>query len=80
MFRDVMVSGPFRRWVHTHKFIPQTAHSSWLEDTVEYEFPLGWLGQLFGGSYTQSRLQRMFEWRHQTTAEILAARQAPERR
>ena len=26
------------------RFIPETEHSSWLEDTVEYEFPLGWLG------------------------------------
>lgn len=41
MFRDVMVSGPFRRWEHTHEFQPESADSSWLEDRVEYEFPLG---------------------------------------
>jgi ligand-binding SRPBCC domain-containing protein len=74
MFRDVMSSGPFRRWEHTHLFEPETQTSSWLEDRVEYEFPLGWLGKLFGGRYTRQRLQKMFEWRHKMTAEILAER------
>jgi uncharacterized protein len=74
MFRDVMVSGPFRRWEHTHEFQSESADSSWLEDRVEYEFPLGWLGLLLGGGYTRRRLQRMFEWRHKTTAEILKSR------
>jgi ligand-binding SRPBCC domain-containing protein len=74
MFRDVLRSGPFRHWEHTHKFIPEDAKGSWLEDVVEYEFPLGALGRLIGGGYTRRRLQRMFEWRHKTTAEILIAR------
>ncbi len=78
MFRDVMVSGPFRQWEHTHEFQPESAGTSWLEDRVEYEFPLGWLGKLFGGWYTRRRLQRMFEWRHRTTAEILTARKQQE--
>jgi ligand-binding SRPBCC domain-containing protein len=76
MFRDVMRTGPFRHWEHTHKFIPESEHSSWLEDTVEYEFPLGKLGKFVGGAYTHRRLQRLFEWRHKVTAEQLAARVA----
>jgi uncharacterized protein len=74
MFRDVMLSGPFRRWEHTHEFLPDTPDSSWLEDRVEYEFPLGWLGNLIGGAYTRRRLQRMFAWRHKVTSDLLAAR------
>ncbi len=74
MFRDVMISGPFRRWEHTHRFEAETLESSWLEDRVEYEFPLGWLGKLFGGGYTRRRLEKMFAWRHNRTAEILAGR------
>ena len=74
MFKDVMRTGPFRKWEHTHKFVPETDHSSWLEDTVEYEFPLGWFGKFFGGAYTRSRLRRMFEYRHRTTAQQLAGR------
>jgi ligand-binding SRPBCC domain-containing protein len=74
MFRDVMVSGPFRRWEHTHEFQGETENSSWMEDRVDYEFPLGWLGRWIGGAYTRRRLQAMFEWRHKKTAEILLAR------
>jgi ligand-binding SRPBCC domain-containing protein len=74
MFRDVMVSGPFPRWEHTHEFQSESPESSWLEDRVEYEFPFGWLGRLLGGAYTRRRLQRLFEWRHRATAEILAER------
>lgn len=73
-FRDVMVSGPFRKWEHTHIFVAESENSSWLEDRVEFELPLGWLGRMLGGGYTRRRLQRMFAWRHKTTSEILAAR------
>jgi ligand-binding SRPBCC domain-containing protein len=71
MFRDVMISGPFRRWEHTHLFMPEGENTSWLEDRVEYEFPLGWLGKLVGGLYTRRRLTRLFEWRHRVTADAL---------
>lgn len=71
MFKDVMRTGPFRKWEHTHRFIPETDHSSWLEDTVEYEFPLGGLGELFGSTYTRRRLERMFHYRHAVTREDL---------
>ncbi len=72
MFRDVMISGPFRSWQHTHLFLPETENISSLEDRVEYEFPLGWFGKLLGGAYTRRRLSRMFAWRHWVTAEALA--------
>ena len=74
MFRDTMVGGPFRRWEHTHRFEPDTDSSSWLEDRVEYELPMGWLGRVFGDGYTKRRLERMFAWRHRVTAEALAQR------
>ena len=79
MFRDVMVSGPFKKWEHTHLFSADGANASWLEDRVEYEMPLGWLGKTLGGWYARRRLGRMFAWRHEVTAqavrrsEVLAA-------
>lgn len=74
MFRDEMVSGPFRRWEHTHEFQPESADSSILEDRVEYEVPWGWLGRRVAGNYIRRRLRRMFEWRHKVTSETLGAR------
>jgi ligand-binding SRPBCC domain-containing protein len=77
MFRDTMVSGPFKKWEHTHLFEPDGANASWLEDRVEYEMPLGWLGRIFGGAYTRRRLARMFAWRHEVTAKALANSAGP---
>jgi len=73
MFRDVLVSGPFKKWEHTHLFVADGANASWLEDRVEYEMPLGWLGRICGGWYLRKRLGRMFAWRHAVTAKAVAA-------
>ncbi len=71
MFRDTMISGPFRHWEHTHLFIPDGENSSWLEDRVEYELPLGRVGKFIAGAYIHRRLSRIFAWRHRVTAEAL---------
>ncbi len=73
-FRDVQVEGPFRRWDHTHCFIPDGPQACWLEDRIEYELPLGIIGELFGGWLVRRKLQRMFEYRHRVTAEAMEAR------
>jgi ligand-binding SRPBCC domain-containing protein len=75
MFRDVQASGPFRCWEHTHLFLQDPKHpsSSWLEDRIEYQLPLGWLGKLFAGAWTRRKLKRMFSWRHQVTAQVFAS-------
>jgi ligand-binding SRPBCC domain-containing protein len=79
MFRDAMVSGPFRKWEHTHEFVAESENSSWLADRVEYEFPLGWLGKLLGGGYTRGRLERMFRYRHRKTEQELVLRKKREK-
>ena len=73
MFRDSMISSPFRRWEHTHLFLPETENSSWLEDRIAFQFPLGWLGKLSAGAYTRRRLERLFAYRHRVTVEAFAA-------
>src|ERR1700675_4958403 len=80
MFRDVMVSGPFPRWEHRHKFVSESESCIWLEDPGEFELPFGWLGNFVGIGYTRRRLQRMFAWRHKAMSEELAARAAKRQR
>jgi ligand-binding SRPBCC domain-containing protein len=46
MFRDEQEEGPFARWVHTHRVHPLDATSCELEDTIDYELPLGPLGHM----------------------------------
>lgn len=68
-FVDVMERGPFRSWRHEHRVEPIDERSSRLVDAIEYELPLGRLGQLCGGWLVRRRLDRMFAWRHRVTRE-----------
>lgn len=61
LFQDRMVSGPFARWLHTHRFLPE-GEGTRLRDEVECALPLGLPGALVRG-----RLRRMFEYRHAAT-------------
>jgi len=72
-FRDEQVSGPFARWVHTHLIEPDGPGASTLEDRVEWALPGGPLGAWLGGGATRGLLDRLFAWRHRTTAGDLAA-------
>lgn len=67
-FRDVQLRGPFARWEHTHRMIPDGPAASVLEDDIAYRLPFGPLGRL-GGGIVERQLARMFAYRHRVTAE-----------
>lgn len=69
-FRDTQERGPFARWIHTHLTEPQGA-GSLLTDSIDYELPLAPFGRV-ANPLIVARLNRMFEFRHQRTAEDLA--------
>lgn len=66
-FRDVQQKGMFADYAHTHSMFPKTENGSLLEDRIDYELPLGVLGQLFGGHFAKSKFQRLFNYRHAVT-------------
>jgi ligand-binding SRPBCC domain-containing protein len=66
-FRDVQISGPFRRWEHTHKMDPQGLNACLLTDSICYELPLGVVGNLLAGWFVQRKLDRLFKFRHRVT-------------
>lgn len=63
-FRDTQIKGPFWAWEHTHRVIPETEQSCWLEDSIVYTVPFGFLGEWFGGWFVQRKLEKMFRFRH----------------
>jgi len=71
-FTDELERGPFRRWRHTHRFLPDGARRSRLEDHIEYELPGGRFGAALGGRWVRSEMRRAFEFRHRRTAHDLA--------
>lgn len=60
LFRDEQVSGPFRSWRHSHRFVPLDDTRCRLEDEVEWAMPLGGVTDAF---VTRS-LERLFDFRH----------------
>lgn len=71
-FVDEQVSGPFARWVHVHRFLPDGPDRTLMEDHVEYDLPLGWPGRLAGGRATVRGLERAFRFRHARVRDDLA--------
>jgi uncharacterized protein (TIGR01777 family) len=72
LFRDVQARGPFARWDHIHRMESQDTGSR-LTDTVDYQIPGGHIGRWLMGRFIQRKIERMFTYRHETTAADLAA-------
>jgi len=70
-FADRQVSGPFASWHHRHLFLDDGSGGTLLRDEVDYEPPLGWLGRLFGGGFVEKKLEKLFDYRHETTRRIV---------
>jgi ligand-binding SRPBCC domain-containing protein len=68
MFEDVQVGGPFRRWRHRHLIEPDN-DGSILRDEIDYEPPAGLLGRLLLSWFIESRLRKLFDYRHSVTLQ-----------
>lgn len=66
---DVALKSPFKYWKHMHIFT-QKEKGCELKDVIEYELPLGKIGEIFD-FVIRSELQKMFDFRHKVTQEIL---------
>lgn len=70
-FVDHQEKGPFASWTHHHRFIELADDRCELIDEIDYQLPMGKIGQLFGGTFIKRKLDRMFEYRHEITRTIL---------
>ena len=70
-FVDEQVKGPFKRWVHRHRFEPCAEGKTRLIDEVNYELPLSPVSSWMAGPSTRRMLERLFAFRHRRTAEDL---------
>lgn len=67
MFADRQVEGPFASWYHRHLCLDDGEGGTRLRDEVDYQPPLGPLGRLLGRAIIRSKLQKMFDYRHEVT-------------
>jgi len=72
-FVDEQRHGPYRYWHHSHEFEEADSGTS-MRDVVEYELPLGPLGQLAHALLVQRLLQRIFDYREQAVRGAFPAR------
>jgi ligand-binding SRPBCC domain-containing protein len=71
MFADRQVRGPFAYWYHRHRFLDDGHGGTILRDEVDFSPPLGRLGELVGAGLLESKLKRMFDYRHEITRRII---------
>lgn len=72
-FTDLQHRGPFKSFVHTHRFYQEeNGASSTLVDDIRYELPGGRIGRLLHGSIAK-QLEQSFRYRHHMLAHDLAA-------
>jgi len=61
-FRDVQARGPYRSWVHEHRFTPVEGGVR-MDDRVDYELPLGPLGAFGHRMAVRAELGHIFGFR-----------------
>jgi ligand-binding SRPBCC domain-containing protein len=70
-FVDLQLRGPYRRWHHLHVFEDAPGGGTRMTDRVEYELPLGPLGELAHGAFVARALARIFDHRRERVAALL---------
>lgn len=68
-FTDVQLKGPYRKWVHTHEFIP-AGRGTLMRDRVDYELPLAPFGNL-ALPIVKLQLKRIFDYRTRAIERLL---------
>ncbi len=67
-FIDEQQVGPMDSWKHEHRF-KQEGNQTRLIDAIEFSIPGGWFTNWVLGLWVKSRLEQMFEYRHQVTQD-----------
>ena len=74
-FVDRQLKGPYALWVHTHSFEAIGADRTLMKDHIEYQLPLGFLGEMAHTLFVQETLKKIFTHRAAVTARLLMAAQ-----
>jgi ligand-binding SRPBCC domain-containing protein len=70
LFVDEQIRGPYRSWVHTHRFSEVGDGRTLIEDEVRYALPWQPAGML-AGPVVASQLERIFRYRQRQVRELL---------
>jgi len=67
-FTDFQKKGPYKIWHHHHEFI-ENKNGVLMKDTVDYELPFGFLGEIAHSVLIKKKLENIFNYRYKVLAE-----------
>lgn len=72
-FVDTQLKGPYKRWWHEHMFT-EVGGGTLMCDRVEYELPMGPLGELAHHLFVRRKLDHIFGYRRRVLEDLFPAR------
>ncbi len=63
-FTDFQKKGPYKLWHHFHEFI-ENENGVLMKDTIDYELPLGFLGEMAHSVMVKKKVEGIFDYRYQ---------------
>lgn len=61
-FTDFQKKGPYKLWNHKHEFI-KNENGVLMKDTIDYELPMGLLGEIAHRLFVKKKLEHIFDYR-----------------
>jgi len=70
-FEDTQLSGPYKQWIHRHRFTENGPDSTLMEDEVRYRLPLEPLGDIVQ-FLIAGQIEKIFRYRQETISKIFS--------
>jgi ligand-binding SRPBCC domain-containing protein len=74
-FVDTQLRGPYKQWIHTHRFTTVSGGRTLMEDEVRYRLPLEPFGDI-ANFVIERQIKGIFENRQKVVADLLLAKAA----
>ena len=68
-FTDFQEKGPYKLWNHHHEFLTNEK-GVFMKDSVDYELPLGFLGEIAHEMFVRKKLEHVFSYRYKILEEL----------
>ncbi|HEX5186258.1 MAG TPA: hypothetical protein VFV86_05150 [Nitrososphaeraceae archaeon] len=71
LYIDEMLTGPFKKWKHIHKFNQIKENETEVIDEIEFDMPYGIFGKIIS-MYVHKKLKKIFEHREVETVKYFS--------